>query len=56
MCYVIYYYYYYYYTIYLSIFKAGFLYVALTVLELSLLARLAPNSEIRLPLLPACWD
>ncbi|GAB1291686.1 Zinc finger protein 112 [Apodemus speciosus] len=35
---------------------AGFLCVALAVLELTLETRLASNSEIRLPLPPKCWD
>lgn len=35
--------------------NTGFLSVALDVLELSLLARLALNSEILLALLPKCW-
>jgi hypothetical protein len=30
--------------------------LALAVLELTLYTRLASNSEIRLPLLPECWD
>jgi hypothetical protein len=36
--------------------EAGFLCVALAVLELTLQTRLAWNSEIRLPLPPECWD
>jgi hypothetical protein len=36
-------------------FEKGFLCIALAVLELTLLARLA-NSEILLPLPPECWD
>jgi hypothetical protein len=35
---------------------AGFLCVALAVLELTLWTRLALNSEILLPLTPKCWD
>jgi hypothetical protein len=38
------------------VFEAGFLCVALAVLELTLKTRLALNSEIRLPLPPKCWD
>ena len=37
-------------------FETGFLCIALAVLELTLLTRLASNSEIRLPLPPKCWD
>jgi hypothetical protein len=37
-------------------YETGFLCVALAVLELTLLTRLASNSEIRLPLPPECWD
>jgi hypothetical protein len=37
-------------------FETVFLCVALAVLELTLSNRLASNSEIRLPLLPECWD
>jgi hypothetical protein len=37
-------------------FETGFLCVALAVLELTLLTRLASNSEICLPLPPKCWD
>lgn len=36
--------------------ETGFLNVALAVQELTLLSRLALNSEIRLPLLPECRD
>jgi hypothetical protein len=36
--------------------ETGFLSIALAVLELTLLTRLASNSEIRLPLPPECWD
>jgi hypothetical protein len=37
-------------------FETGFLCVALAVLVFTLKTRLASNSEIRLPLLPKCWD
>ena len=37
-------------------FETVFLCVALAVLELTLLTRLASNSEIRLPLPPECWE
>ena len=36
--------------------ETGFLFVALTVLELVLYTTLALNSEICLPLTPECWD
>jgi hypothetical protein len=36
--------------------ETGFLCIALAVLELTLLTRLALNSEIRLPLPSKCWD
>ena len=42
--------------IYFWFFQTGFLYVALAVLEFTLLTRLALNSEIHLPLPPKCWD
>jgi hypothetical protein len=37
-------------------FETGFLCVALAVLELTLLTRLASNPEIHLPLPPKYWD
>jgi hypothetical protein len=37
-------------------FETGFLCIALAVLELTLYARLASNSEIHLPLPPECRD
>jgi hypothetical protein len=43
-------------TAFFLVFETGFLCVALAVLELTLLTRLASNSEIRLPLHPKCWD
>lgn len=38
------------------LFKTGFLWVALVVLELALYTRLAVSSEIALPLLLKYWD
>jgi hypothetical protein len=40
----------------LFVFQDRDLSVALAVLELTLLTRLALNSEIHLPLPPECWD
>jgi hypothetical protein len=40
----------------LFVLETGFLCVALAVLELTLLTRLALNSVIHLPLPPKCWD
>jgi hypothetical protein len=37
------------------VFETGFLSIALAVLELTLLTRLASNSEICLSLPPKCW-
>jgi hypothetical protein len=38
------------------LFETGFLCIALAVLELTLYAKLASNTEIRLPLPPKCRD
>lgn len=42
--------------LFVSLFVAGFLYVALAILELALQIRLGSNSEIHLTLTPKSWN